>query len=176
MKDNFRPTIVLILFSVMYGCCAVSVDSQQQETIVPYPSYINSIFKYVPQTSPSEINSGEGQLYMQYLAMVGREDIRSNFDNWRDGSGPCLSAIESSDDVIEEIALQAQKTRILIINEAHDQPQHRAFIQKVALRVREQGYSVFAAEAFSEHIASSEHLPFAKWIFQRSCSATKPGF
>jgi len=113
---------------------------------------------------PININSGEGQRYMQFLPMAGREDLHATADGWRDVAGRCETLPESADDVLDEIAKRAKDTRILIINEAHDRPLHRAFIQQVAGRVRELGYTVFSAETFGENIQDSQDLPYVRWF------------
>ena len=41
----------------------------------------------------------------------------------------------------------AADTRIVIINEAHDRPQHREFIRRLATRLAPLGYTHFAGES-----------------------------
>lgn len=50
-------------------------------------------------------------------------------------------------DAIAEIVERAKATRIVILNETHDNPRDRAFVLAVAEALRPLGYSVYAAEA-----------------------------
>ncbi|RJY09396.1 hypothetical protein [Aurantiacibacter aquimixticola] len=49
---------------------------------------------------------------------------------------------------IEEIVRQSAGKRVVIINEAHHSPRHRAFTHHLMLALREEGFTHFAAEAF----------------------------
>lgn len=51
---------------------------------------------------------------------------------------------------IDEIARVAKSRRIVVINEAHDAPEHRAFIGRLAERLKENGFSHYAFETLSE--------------------------
>jgi hypothetical protein len=53
-----------------------------------------------------------------------------------------------ADNAIHAIVEQARSKRVVLINEAHHVPMHRAFTQKLATELRKIGYSYFAAEAF----------------------------
>lgn len=50
-------------------------------------------------------------------------------------------------DAIAAIVERARNTRIVILNEAHDEPRHRAFGLDVARALRPLGYTILAAEA-----------------------------
>lgn len=50
-------------------------------------------------------------------------------------------------DAIAAIVERARKTRIVILNEAHDEPRHRAFGLEVARALRPLGYTLLAMEA-----------------------------
>lgn len=52
-------------------------------------------------------------------------------------------------DAIAAIVERARATRIVILNEAHDEPRHRAFGLEVARALRPLGYSMLAMEAFT---------------------------
>jgi hypothetical protein len=60
---------------------------------------------------------------------------------------------------MEIIANQARDAQIVIINEAHFEPQHRAFIADVAASLAPLGYRTFAAEAFAPWVAGDSPLP-----------------
>src|SRR5688572_13485606 len=56
-----------------------------------------------------------------------------------------LQSVELAD-ALGEIVRRARDTRIVIINEAHDTPRHRAFSLEVAKALRPLGYTHLAAE------------------------------
>jgi hypothetical protein len=49
-------------------------------------------------------------------------------------------------DAVAEIVRRAHSTRVVIVNEAHDNPRDRAFILSVAQALKPLGYNVYAAE------------------------------
>lgn len=51
---------------------------------------------------------------------------------------------------IDAIVEQSQGKRIVIVNEAHDSPEHRLFIAQLAKRLQEQGFKYYAFETLSE--------------------------
>lgn len=53
-----------------------------------------------------------------------------------------------ADNAIQAIIEQARSKRVVLINEAHHVPMHRAFTQKLAMELRKIGYNYLAAEAF----------------------------
>lgn len=60
-----------------------------------------------------------------------------------------------AEDAIEAIVSEARKHRIVILNEAHHVPLHRAFAMRLARELRKIGYTWLAAETF-------ENTPFEK--------------
>lgn len=54
-----------------------------------------------------------------------------------------------AEDAISAIVEQARSKRVVLINEAHHVPMHRAFTQKLATALRKIGYSYLACEDFS---------------------------
>lgn len=53
------------------------------------------------------------------------------------------------EDAVQAIVAQARTRRIVLLNEAHNMPMHRAFSQRVARELRKIGYTYLACEAFS---------------------------
>ncbi len=98
---------------------------------------------------------------MQWLPAVGRDDIHAQASGWRLGSATCDQSDRSSEDPIEEITRLASQTRVVIINEAHDRPQHREFILQVAAALKDAGYNVIAAETFRPNIADTTNVSYA---------------
>lgn len=66
-----------------------------------------------------------------------------------------------------EILRQAQDKQIVIINEAHDAPRDRAFIQALATELRELGFAYYAFEGLNEHGA---------WLMVRGFPISTTGF
>lgn len=60
---------------------------------------------------------------------------------------------------VGEIARLAAGRRVVILNEAHDRPQHRAFISDVASRLRRDGFGLYAAETFTPSIRDDRAWP-----------------
>lgn len=83
---------------------------------------------------------------MQAAAFVGREDFFVANSNESFSARTCQSL---PGDPIAEIARRAAQTNIVIINEAHDSPQHRQFIAEVLNALWPLGYKTYAAETFS---------------------------
>lgn len=103
--------------------------------------------------------SKDGQVFMQMLPAVGREDIHANQREWQIRAPVCeVSDHELSP--VEEIVAAARETRVVIINEAHDRPRHREFIRKVAVALRSHGYSRFAAETFADSITTRVQVKY----------------
>lgn len=80
----------------------------------------------------------DGGTRAQFLSMLGREDLFTQRPR------QTCSALQL--DPVEEIGRQAGDRRVVIINEAHEQPQHRAFVAQVAAALRREGFSLYAAE------------------------------
>lgn len=157
---------LLLVFSISLpsvGSASKAGDVTDAEPYSP-PFYVRLLFETVSIDPPPDLNDSDGQRYVQFLPMAGREDIHDALEGWRDIAGQCESLPGPANDVLNEIATRASETRILIINEAHDRPRHRAFIRDVAHRVRKLGYTVFSAETFGDNVKDSEGLPYIRWF------------
>jgi hypothetical protein len=100
------------------------------------------------------------------LLQHGLATVRSFVGDWRgahqamDNVGPKRpqNAVPFSESVmclpaLDAIVEQARDHRIVIVNEAHHVPQHRAFILQLLPRLRTQGFQYYAAEAMGEEDA-----------------------
>lgn len=107
-----------------------------------------------PMLETLDSSAGDPQaedLRNQALAMLGREDrIRT------EAPPPCILA---DADPLDMIAAAARDTNIVIINEAHDAPRHRAFIADVAKRLEPLGYRTYAAETLYQPTESGPGAP-----------------
>ncbi len=99
---------------------------------------------------------------MQRLTMVGREDLNERVIDWPIRALPCSGPEQIGQDVLAEIRDRALQTRVVIINEAHDQPHHRNFIRLLAGELWRSGYRVYAAETFSPFIQESNTIPYTR--------------
>jgi hypothetical protein len=101
-------------------------------------------------------SSGDGGRARQALATLGREDRFANQSPLPPGAHPprCRPVLRKGRpvDPVAEIVRRARGARIVIINEAHDAPLHRAFVGDVAAALRPLGFSIYAAETFRPEV------------------------
>jgi hypothetical protein len=57
----------------------------------------------------------------------------------------------SVEDAVQAIVAQARTRRVVLINEGHNMPMHRAFSQRVARELRKIGYTYLACETFGSN-------------------------
>lgn len=96
--------------------------------------------------APAPADTRTRDLQDQAWAMVGREDRIAP-----DAKPVCAVA---DVDPVEAIAKLAEKTTIVIVNEAHDSPRDRAFIADLAVRLADIGYDTYAAETLFPAVAA----------------------
>lgn len=135
-----------IIAAVMVAACATAANEPPRE-----PSRRG--FALERALAPPSDN--DGGVRAQLLAMLGREDLFEHPQKWRGVCAPLMRngvAVDPRD----EIARRAAAAQIVIINEAHDSPQDRAFIADIAQRLRPIGFSVYAAETLSERAMEPE--------------------
>lgn len=137
-------------------------ESGSTEDRLARPDYIDELFQRVSFDEPADLLSREGQIHMQTLAAVGREDRHAEVEGAWIVAGQCEPADEREGDVIGTIAGLAADKRIVVINEAHDRPHHREFTRKLATRLAPLGYTHFAAEAFDPETLENDELPYAR--------------
>ncbi len=129
-------TIALALCAI--SACATDAPPVSSERGPPLPEFVLDII--APAADAPTPDAG---MRAQFLSMVGREDlvpIRS--------ATACEPVLRDgvAVDPIQEIAQRAATAQIVIVNEAHDAPQNRAFIRRLATALRPLGYDVYAAE------------------------------
>jgi hypothetical protein len=94
----------------------------------------------------------------QLMAVVGDADGVEKL-LWRDGGpqdpGSEETARVSVEPAIDAIVRLAANKRIVILNETHHDQRHRAFAMRLALRLREVGFTHLGAETFTESISES---------------------
>ena len=111
----------------------------------------------------------------QAEAFVGREDLYAIR-----GTGALPDCVPLNADPVQLIARRASQTSIVIINEHHASPMDRDFVGRVLTALRTEGYSIYAAETFSQYnnVDHVDALGFDGWysnepIFGRTIRLAK---
>jgi hypothetical protein len=139
--DNANPSAkilsgVIPSLAVLLLACASPTSVEEREPPLP-PAMI--------EVALAPVTGNDGGARAQFLSMVGREDLAPT-----EGQAVCppLQRDGANVDAVEEIARVASDRRIVIVNEAHEHPQHRVFISNLAVRLRRDGFTIYAAETF----------------------------
>ena len=113
------------------AACASATEPQTVQQNPPLPLRL-------VQATLAPASENDGGMRDQALAFVGREDLGGpNYRSVCEGLGL---------DPITEIVRQSAGHRVVMINEAHDAPRHRAFIADLAHALRRRGFDIYAAE------------------------------
>jgi hypothetical protein len=126
-----RVAAFALIAAAVLAACASGAPVPPAERQPPLPPMFLDL-------ALSEAAENDGGTRAQFLALLGREDLFAQ---------PSRHACPAHQvDPVEEIVRQSLGRRLVIINEAHEQPQHRAFIAQVAAALRREGFSIYAAE------------------------------
>ncbi|MEM7054170.1 MAG: hypothetical protein AAF446_06430 [Pseudomonadota bacterium] len=158
MKNGLIIGLTLLM-NLSVAACSVNHDvlpDRLNADEYQRPGYVDQLFDRVQFKQPEDLLSRDGQRHMQMLPAVGREDLHAQVEGWTNVAQACRSVDDFERDPLDRIAELASQTRVLIINEAHDRPVHRYFIQRVAERFAPLGYRYFAAEAFDPDTFSND--------------------
>jgi hypothetical protein len=150
MKRIFWTTAALLL--LIMACEKHERHANDSSDAGKVPPHIERLFREVPEKTPTDLMTQAGQVYMQMLPVVGREDLHASQEDWPLRAMACEISTGNAR-AIQRIVEAASQTRIVIINEAHDRPRHRDFIRQIAVALQPLGYSHYAAETFAESIA-----------------------
>lgn len=128
--------------------------------------YLRAIDSSKSAAAPAEGKAGDPiaeQLWEQFSPFITNELPPADYDSAGAdemlGAGwPGKISRASPRDAIEEIVRRARATNIVILNEAHNSPHHRAFALEVARALRPLGYSVLAVEALRNYPVAGEPL------------------
>jgi len=102
--------------------------------------------------------------------LLGRADLAAKKFETHYKAWPCPAAGISGNDVLKHIIDQARHTSVVIINEGHDKPRERAFIEALAKGLKPLGYDYFAAETFTNGWDEVDVRNFKDEAFIRSKS------
>jgi hypothetical protein len=75
-----------------------------------------------------------------------------------------------AEDAVEAIVAHARTRRVVILNEAHHVPMHRAFAMRLASALRRIGYTYLACETFSEGVAAPGQVTTATGFYTREAT------
>jgi len=136
----FSLTIAALAALVALASCAGAPENAARTDFrLPYP---------IPDQLFSMLDNGaDGR--SQALAFVGREDLIAAEALRSERSAPPCPPSANAAAPVAEIVRRARETSVVIINESHDNPRHRAFAAKIAEALWDEGYRYFAAETFS---------------------------
>lgn len=111
---------------------------------------------YLPELEMYRRKTADDPDYGQFLAQMYAScgDERAAFRAWRQAGVDPERTVGGlgeyrADNAIQAIVAAAKGRRIVMLNEAHHVSRTRAFAREVALRLRNEGFSLFAAETFS---------------------------
>jgi hypothetical protein len=127
----------------LVACATAPAAPMDRDPPVPLP---------LLETALAPPRENDGGVQSQALAFLGREDLAA----FRERT-TCAAA--SSLDPVAEIVRQSARRRIVMLNEAHDSPQSRDFIARVAAAMRAEEFSVYAAETFLPSISTERTWP-----------------
>lgn len=145
------------LRSLLAGVIAyfsAATELHAQETLSPEERFFTE-GRYLPAYLDLKARSEAGdtaarQMLSQFAAFLGDEATAVGLEEgppWVELNRPDLEHAQAQD-ALEAIVEAAGKTRIVILNEAHNVSAHRAFAAQVIRALRPLGYEWFAAEAF----------------------------
>ena len=161
---------MLKIFMFVFAACAlasssIAADSSNAGQLLPYVYEVKSL--------PSEltVDRSGGQKNAVTLSRVGRyREAETAFNTVlsftkiphsivSDAQLEKLTAVDGISAVVEE----ASKRRLVIVNEAHHMPLHRAFVQKLLPQLYRLGYRYFACETFTQNTnaaVTEKEVPF----------------
>jgi len=149
-----RAGIALLLAVVSSSCATVPPESSPVtlavgSTVAAEETGQAFLYK-VPATS--EEGTEDGGIAAQTWSMLGREDLAAATGHAEYVEAACKKMSGSPIGiaaVADAIAERAVDHRIVIVNESHMRTQTRALTDALLPRLRPQGFTVFAAETFS---------------------------
>jgi hypothetical protein len=111
-------------------------------------------FDVVTASPPTDLSTPGAAYYLQNLHAVGRQDLHAALPGRPVQSAPCpawpTTAGRAAGTVAEQLAELARATTIVIVNEAHDESRHRELIRQLAVALRRQGFTYYAAETLTD--------------------------
>lgn len=150
----------LLLASVL--CLATSTSIAQEQP--PGMDAVNEAMKKVSEGKllaaiarlealPKEENSMAAQVLPTLYSFAGRVTERASAGAAESSAITRVPEDVAVRDALDAIVAAGRDHQLVIINEAHDAPLHRAFILQLAKRLRAEGFEYYAAEGINEDAA-----------------------
>lgn len=95
----------------------------------------------------------------QAVAMLGREDMLGAGERSFDDPSGFVCEPDAPGNAIDQLVELARTHSLVIINEHHAMPGHRIFIRELALRLKGEGFSHYAAETLSPMVEPTGNAP-----------------
>jgi hypothetical protein len=162
--------IIIILIFLCSGCSG-NKENYSYTRMPENNKKHENVYKiiYQPLIGDKTINL-KNTIAFQYLPLLGRADLAAkNFENFYKVR-PCPDTGIFGGDVLDHIIDQARHTSVVIINEGHDKPYERAFVEALARGLKPLGYDYFAAETFTNGWDEVDVRNFKDEAFIRSKS------
>ncbi len=144
----------LLALAIVSGCSTADQPGKPVELQVAGPPIEASETRPADLYTIPVIPAGEpdeGRI-AQHWSMVGREDKSAATGDREYLASPCEAEPNSPSgfaDVVEAIAKRAASHRVVIINESHTVTRHRETTRQLLPKLRSMGFTVFAAETFT---------------------------
>ncbi|MDQ7076854.1 MAG: hypothetical protein Q9M45_03290 [Robiginitomaculum sp.] len=135
--------IIIILLLLIAGCSEKKEDYSY--TLMPennkeHESVYNLLYQPLIENKVINLNKS---IAFQYLPLLGRADLAAKKFEKFYAVHPCPDTGISGGDVLKHIIEQARRTSVVIINEGHDKPYERAFVEALARGLKPLGYDYF---------------------------------
>jgi len=164
----WRFFLLMACLSILPACDpSPQVSSQTENKVTPIdspPAILKSqnytrkrILKALNEYENADIYSGRKGSLAQQISMGGREDIIIADEGLRTSEYICDSISSNPDANALDIMIPVAENRsLIIINEDHSNPQHRAFILSLVEALKKKGFEHYAAETFGEGLFLSK--------------------
>lgn len=164
---------MLLLRMVVVGCAFVALHSVVHAQVLPQQGYLQGLKKaedaaaQLAENAFAKENAASARASATVLDNLGiMQSLTGDVDGaiatfdrlWRlrgyparrgEGAQMGLMAGATAENAIQAIVAEARNRRVVLLNEAHHVPLHRAFAQKLAAELRKIGYDYLACETFS---------------------------
>jgi hypothetical protein len=149
---SIHSILLFLAMACMCGCSinALTPDSENKQANLRTPGGDNSSLKSSDDVSVGIklLNIGDVEASMLIFDRIDKQRVPARAQP--ELRFPVSELIAS--DAIEEIVKQASDKKIVFLNEAHNVPLNRAFAQRLASRLRHEGFSYLAVEALGDDI------------------------
>ncbi|MFW6027708.1 MAG: hypothetical protein ACOC91_02760, partial [bacterium] len=150
----FRLALSLMLIADIASASEVSL------TVDPEPGDVEPVRWQLEQIVREPGDEGGGGIRKQAFSILGREDLIVN--EARSYAARSCPRASAAGDALAVLVAAARRHRVVIINEAHDWSAHRAFIADLARALAKEGFTYYAANAFTFGSGREAALPWLR--------------